>query len=366
MALASRVLTEPLNSRAPTPSGKASISQTPEDDTMKNWLLAALMALVAVTTTLPADVEAKRLGSGGSAGMQRSMPARNDSAATPAKPAPAAQPGQQAGQQAGAAPAAAPKRNWMGPIAGLAAGLGIAALMSHLGLGEAFGNFLMMALLAVAAIALVAFLMRRFGSKGKTAPAAGDWAPAGAGAAGSSAGSGAQVAWPAAMQRSNAQEGSAAASFGQAGNSAGFNSASAPAFEPIGAAPTAAANLPADFDQAGFERIAKMIFIRMQAANDSGDLNDLRSFTTPEMFAHIRLELQERGNAPQTTDVVDVAAEVLDLTRDTDRDIVSVRYHGQIREAAGAPVTSFDEIWHLVQPRDGSRNWAISGIQQTN
>lgn len=335
---------------------------------MKNWLLAALVALVAVTAALPADVEAKRLGGGGSAGFQRSMPARStpDGGATPAKQAPAAQPGQQAGQQAGAAPAAAPKRNWMGPIAGLAAGLGIAALMSHLGMGEAFGNFLMMALLAVAAIALVAFLMRRFGSKGKAAAAAGDWAHAGAGAAGNSAGSGAQVAWPAAMQRSHAQEGSAAASFGQAGNPAGFNSASAPAFEPIGAAPLAAASLPADFDQAGFERIAKMIFIRMQAANDSGDLNDLRSFTTPEMFAHVRLELQERGNAAQTTDVVDVAAEVLDLARDTERDIVSVRYHGRIREAVDAPVTPFDEIWHLVQPRDGSRNWAISGIQQTN
>ena len=38
-----------------------------------------------------------------------------------------------------------------------------------------------------------------------------------------------------------------------------------------------------------------MIFIRMQAANDSGDLNDLRAFTTPEMFAAVKLDLQERG-----------------------------------------------------------------------
>jgi predicted lipid-binding transport protein (Tim44 family) len=358
-----------LNTQAPPPSGKALISQFLEDDTMKNWLLAALMALVAVTT-LPPDAEAKRLGGGGSAGFQRSMPARStpDGAGTPAKQAPAAQPGQPAGQQAGAAPAAAPKRNWMGPLAGIAAGLGIAALMSHFGMGEAFGNFLMMALLAVAVVALVAFLMRRFGNKRNPAAAGPEWAQAGANAAGNSAGSSTQVAWPAAMQRSNAQEGSAAASFGQAGNSAGFNPASAPAFEAIGATPSTApvVSLPADFDQAGFERIAKMIFIRMQAANDSGDLNDLRTFTTPEMFANIRLELQERGTATQTTDVVDVSAEVLDLMRDTDRDIVSVRYHGKIREEVGGPVTPFDEMWHLVQPRDGSRNWAISGIQQSH
>ena len=57
---------------------------------------------------------------------------------------------------AGAAPA---KRSWMGPIAGLAAGLGLAALMSHLGMGEAFANFLMMALLAVALFFVIRLVM---------------------------------------------------------------------------------------------------------------------------------------------------------------------------------------------------------------
>ena len=33
-----------------------------------------------------------------------------------------------------------PRRSWLGPIAGLAAGLGLAALMSHLGFGAEFGN----------------------------------------------------------------------------------------------------------------------------------------------------------------------------------------------------------------------------------
>jgi hypothetical protein len=90
--------------------------------------------------------------------------------------------------------------------------------------------------------------------------------------------------------------------------------------------------LPADFDSAGFERIAKMIFIRLQAANDSGDLNDLRAFTTPEMFAAIKLDLQERGGVAQRTDVVRVDAEVLDVASEADRQIVSVRFHGLIRE----------------------------------
>ena len=75
-----------------------------------------------------------------------------------------------------------------------------------------------------------------------------------------------------------------------------------------------------------------MIFIRMQAANDSADLNDLRAFTTPEMFAAIKLDLQERGAKAQRTDVVRVDAEVLDVASEAERQIVSVRFHGLIRE----------------------------------
>jgi predicted lipid-binding transport protein (Tim44 family) len=106
-----------------------------------------------------------------------------------------------------------------------------------------------------------------------------------------------------------------------------------------------------------------MIFIRMQAANDTGDLNDLRSFTTPEMFAVAKLELQDRGGKAQTTDVVHVDAEVLDLAKEGERQVVSVRFHGQIREDIGAPVADFDEIWHLTRFGDNPA-WSIAGIQQ--
>ena len=99
------------------------------------------------------------------------------------------------------------------------------------------------------------------------------------------------------------------------------------------AAPMVAARLPADFDAEGFSRIAKMIFIRMQAANDTGDLNDLRSFTTPEMFAAAKMDLQDRAGAAQTTDVVHVDAQVLDLVKEGERHTVSVRFHGQMPPA---------------------------------
>jgi predicted lipid-binding transport protein (Tim44 family) len=237
----------------------------------------------------------------------------------------------------------------MGPLAGLAAGLGLAALMSHMGLGEEFGNFLMLALLAVAAVFLVRFLLHRFG------PAAQRGAPAaGLQFAGQGAGAG-TLPIP-----------------GSSGSGWGGSSPPPTNLQPMvepDAAPASAAqaapSLPADFDAAAFERIAKMIFIRMQAANDAGDLNDLRTFTTPEMFASARLDIQERGASSQQTDVVKIDAQVLDFAAEAQRNVVSVRFHGLVREEKDGTAQPFDEVWHLVKPTDGSREWAIAGIQQT-
>jgi predicted lipid-binding transport protein (Tim44 family) len=125
----------------------------------------------------------------------------------------------------------------------------------------------------------------------------------------------------------------------------------------------AAANIAAlGSDAASFERSAKMIFVRMQAANDAADLEDLRKFTTPELFASLRLDLQERGQAQNQTDVVQLNASVVDTAQEGTQQIVSVRFDGLIREDLGGVANPFAEIWHLVRPLDGSRDWAIAGI----
>lgn len=299
---------------------------------MKRILLSVFLSVLSLTF-VAANVEAKRLGGGGISGMKRQTPPPQPAQAVPAKPA--ATPGTPA---AAAAPAAAaPKRSWMGPIAGIAAGLGIAALMSHFGMGGEMGNILTMILLAGAAFFVIRFLMRRFG-------------PAAANRQGNLA--------PLGMQFAGAG--------GPALNTApafGSGSGSVGAVEPSLAAPVS--NLPAGFDAPAFERIAKLIFIRMQAANDAGNLDDLRQFATPEMFATFRLELQERQVKAQQTDVVQLNAQVLDFAQEPERQIVSVRFHGLIREEKDGATTTFDEIWHLVKPADGSREWAIAGIAQT-
>jgi predicted lipid-binding transport protein (Tim44 family) len=296
---------------------------------MKSFVVALAVALVAATS-MPGDAYARRIGGGGAAGMQRSLPPRAAPEA-PRPTSPAVAPATPNAAAAAAPAAAAAKRSWLGPIAGLAAGLGIAALMSHLGLGEAFGNILTLLLIAGLAFFAIRFLLRRF-------------APQAATRAGR-------------MQFAGAGTGASPQTVGLAPQAAGSG----------GVAPTAtAASLPAGFDADAFARVAKMIFIRMQAANDVGDLNDLRAFTTPEMFAAVRLELQERGPSAQRTDVVRVDAEVLDVTSEADRQVVSVRFHGLIREVTEGVAEPFDEVWHLVKPSDGSREWAIAGIQPSN
>ncbi len=349
--------------------------------THKSWLVGAALLVMSAALIAPTASEAKRLGGGKSQGMQRTAPDQ----AKPQSPPPQ----QAAPQPAGAAPAAAGatgaaaaagKRSWMGPIAGLAAGLGLAALMSHLGMGEQFANFLMIALLGVAAIFLVRFLMRRFG--GGLQQQRGQLATAGA-----AAGAGASPPWNGSARnaqpdfrpvvRDEVTEPAAFNALPQAGASAGAGagaevSVTGQPLRPLGGSGLAmpatdqprSLRLPEGFDIPAFERIAKMIFIRMQAANDAGDLDDLRRFMTPEMFAEARIDLHDRGADKQHTDVEKVDAEVIDFAQENGRAIVSVRFHGLVREAKDATPTAFDEVWHLSKPDDDSNAWAIAGIQQ--
>jgi predicted lipid-binding transport protein (Tim44 family) len=204
------------------------------------------------------------------------------------------------------------------------------------------------------------FLLRRFGPGANRTPAM-------AGAGAGSSGMNSPVAWPQAAPREPMLE-------RQTMDRLSAPSSTPPSstvtditpITPIAPAEPAVtrAFVPAAFDAESFTRTAKMIFIRLQAANDTADLDDLRRFTTPELFASIRLDIQDRGDKPQTTDVVKVDAEVLDVVNESDRQIVSVRFHGQVVEEKGAAPTAFNEVWHLVKPHDDSHAWAIAGIEQ--
>lgn len=302
---------------------------------MKTFSLLAAVLALGLTLSTPDAEAAKRLGGGSSSGMQRNMntPDRAPSAA------PAQAPTASAATRAPAtatAPQAQPKRSWMGPLAGLAAGLGLAALASHLGFGEELASMMMIGLLVMAVLVVVGLIMRR--------RAAGPQ-PALAGANGMQYSAPAPRAQDFGTQRSTLDP--------MPGTTAQ-------------AAATAAAGrtLPADFDEAAFVRQAKVNFIRLQASHDAGNLDDLREFTTPEMFAELKTNILGRADSAQQTDIVQIDAHVLEVVEEASRYVVSVRYSGLVREDRDAAPEQIDEIWHLVKPRAGNGGWLLAGIQQ--
>lgn len=294
---------------------------------MKKLVLTLLVAFAGIGL-IAQDADAARLGGGRSFGMSRSTapmqkaaPAPNAPAApahaAPATPAaPAAAP---AAAAAGAKPAAGASR-WLGPIAGLAAGIGLAALLSHFGLGEGMANMLMILLLVMAAVFVFRLLFRK------------------------------------------SQPSQHAAYAGAGSAPMHFEPSAAPMAPMAGAA--AVRNVPAGFDTEGFLRQAKLNFIRLQAANDTGNLDDLKQFLAPEVFAEVQMQYEERRHAKQETDVQQLEAELLEVVTDGNQHIASVRFSGAIREDAAGAAQPFAEIWHLVKPVSGERGWQVAGIQQ--
>jgi predicted lipid-binding transport protein (Tim44 family) len=278
---------------------------------MKRFAILLTIVLTCLTL-LATSAEARRFGGGSSIGKQRTM-----STPTPRTPAAAPAPGTP-GQPATPQPAG---NRWLGPLAGLAIGAGLGAMFAGGGMGGmggAMGSMLMI-VLAVVAVMFVISMFRR-----KQQPA---------------------------MQYT--------------GPGTPYGRALEPVQQPLsGGSPAVAANIPADFPVESFLRSAKTSFIRLQAANDRKDLNDIREYTTPEMFAEVSMQLQERGDAPQKTDVVAVNAELLEVNTENDFAIASVRMNGQLRENDGAP-ESFDEIWHVQKNlKDSKSVWLLAGIQQ--
>lgn len=301
---------------------------------MKKFLLALMLTLGAASMVV-SEAEAKRLGGGGSFGRQSQSINRP---ATPQQPAQSqAAPASQS-QQAGAPGATAPKpaSPWRNILGGALLGLGLGALLSHLGIGGALASIistiLMVALLALA----VMFIVRLFRAK--------------------NGGSGArQHAYAGAQPMTRTPE---------IGSRIEEPRVQPAAFQAQPMSSGSDLMVPADFEVQPFLRNAKTYFIRLQAAWDRADINDIREFTTPEMFGELRLQLQERGASPNHTDVASLDAEMLRVEKVGDDYLASVKFSGMIKEAENAPAEAFNEVWNLSKPVSGNGGWVLSGIQQ--
>lgn len=332
---------------------------------MKRILVMLMVALFSAVMFAP-EADARRMGGGRSFGKQSDLMKRD-----------AARPPAQSGQQAGAPPAsgaaagAAGGRSWMGPIAGIAAGLGLAALASYLGLGEEFGMIILMALVFVAVLVAVRMFMarRNGGAIGRGPKPAYAGAGQGAGAHGAhGADAPSSRPWTARTASGGAAGGTSGSAWAPAaagGSAAGGGPAAAGAAVAAAGSP----NIPADFDADRFIRGAKVNFVRLQAAFDNNRPDDLREFTSPEMFAELSLDLMQRGQNEQTTDVVTLDARLLGVERTGEAEateLASVRFEGMLRESSEEAATPFVEVWNFTRPADRSAGWVLAGIQQVS
>ncbi len=299
-----------------------------------NKLILGFGALLIGLALIVPDADAARVGGGRSLGAQRSITNAPPSAA----PARQAQQTQQAApaKQPSAAPAGAQPQPASGlsrwaPILG---GLAVGGLLGAMFGGSGIGSMLMSWLLIGFAVFAVMFLVRLLAQRRAAAGQPLQYAAGGAG------------------YQSLGNETVAAPPPSQA---AGFEGRPAA---------MAAPNVPAGFDVGGFLRAAKLNFMKLQLANDTGNLDELREFATPELYEELKKDVLARGGHRQQTDVISLDADLLEVVSEADRHWASVRFSGQVREIPAAAPEGFEEVWNLSKPVDGSSGWLLAGIQQ--
>jgi predicted lipid-binding transport protein (Tim44 family) len=326
----------------------------------KLWTVV-LVGLVALASV---DAEAaRRLGGGSSVGRQSSNVTQREAGQAPAT-APAQQRQAQQTAPANTAAQAPARRPWGGILGGLAAGLGLAWLAHTLGFGEGFATFLMIALLAVVALAVIGAVMRS--RRGAAAPApAGGYAYQGAGPAPQSA--------PAPRQYNPDKIGNDASARPWERNSMAFDAAKYNNGGQVGVRIGSALEgpqtwgIPAGFDTESFVAAAKRHFVTLQDAWDRADLATLRSMMTDDMMAEIRGQLAEREARPDAvpgrTEVVMLEAQLLGIEDLGHEYMASVEFSGMMREDASAGPSPFREVWNMTKPKAGASGWLVAGVQ---
>lgn len=315
------------------------------------WILTAFLLLAGFNAEA-----ARRLGGGGSIGKQSSNVSQRD--LTPSqgavKPPPSTAP---------ATPAtAAPKRPWGAMLGGLAAGLGLAWLANSLGMGEAFGQFMMFALLALVIMMAIAWFKR----SRKPASVLGS-----TGSAYAFQGASPQSShMPASYRPENVGNDASARPWER--NSMAFDAfkaAPATTGSMIGSGLNGSQSwgIPAGFDTEGFLKSAKANFVSLQAAWDKSDIHALRVMMTDGMLKEIQTQLTEReahvGGPVNLTDVVMIEAQLLGIEDLGDEYMASVEFSGMIREEPSAGPSPFREVWNMTKSKKGPSGWLVAGVQ---
>lgn len=273
-------------------------------------LITVILGIGLILMTMPDVADARRLGGGGSFG---SRPSYSRSFQKPT--APMSSPTQQA------APGASPMRG-RGMFGGLLGGMLMGGLLGSLFFGGPFSGISFIDILLIGG---GLFLLMRFLRSRQEAPQ-----PAG----GPRVHDLHQDAWQ--NLRSTENRTSATAD-----------------------------NVPPGFDSKEFLDGAKAAYTRMQASWDARDLDDLRQFTSPEVFAEVQAQAAA-DPGPGKTEILLLEARLLEVKTLGNQTVATVLFDTMLREdSPSAPAEQVREAWHFSRyETGGSSHWVVEGIQQ--
>lgn len=295
---------------------------------MRQFLALLLVSLLSVTL-LASNADARRMGGGKSFGYHRSYSGPTYSPRQPSyQPAPSYRPQPAPAYQ----PPARSGSRWLGPLAGFAGGALLGSMLFGHGVGGFFGGGGLLGwLILIGIIWLVIRLFR--GSRREEPPY--------------------QAPYQTEPEVPPYQQPQ-------------YQSYAQPQYTPAyGGGPAGGGWRPPGWNDEAFLRQAKTEFIRLQAAFDARDLNDIRQYTTPEVFGEVAMQIQEMGSQPNYTEVTQLNAEMLDVVEENGMLVASVRYSGMIKESRDEPPHPFAEIWHFERPvNQPDAPFRIAGIQQ--
>ncbi|WP_051145029.1 Tim44 domain-containing protein [Thiomicrorhabdus sp. Kp2] len=293
--------------------------------------------------------EAKRFGAGKSFGYSKQVAPKQYN--TPPKAAPA----KPAANTATAGKPVSGASKWLGPLAGLAAGGLLAAML----FGDGFDGLQLFDILLFALIAFVLFKLFARKAQGRSQqeyqPVYSEPEPSHQASYRSEQNAYRQANEPASSNSTSSNTGSIIGADLEDGVGQGVSENAQFLNE-----------IPAWFDEHGFVEGAKSHFITLQKAWDNVDLSEMESYCTPELFSALQQELRgvQAGDNQTVVDTLD--AEVAAMAVDGEYFIVSVRFSGFIQEEAVKGAHAFNEIWHIRRLANDEGNWQVAGIQQTN
>ncbi|MDT8375872.1 MAG: TIM44-like domain-containing protein [Mariprofundaceae bacterium] len=272
---------------------------------MKKLLVLSMVAIFTLTMVGVEEADARRFGGGSSFGKSRMFK----------------QPAQQRTPTQKATPASAQRGSAGTGMMGMIGGLALGGLLGAMFFGGAFEGINLFDILIFGALLFVLFKLI-----------------------------GRRAASPMAFAGSRQEQGS-----GRFGAAAEGSPARGQAVTP-------------DIDRQFFLGAARDIFVRMQAAWDRKDMDEIRGFCMPEVASRIELEMNTLGEKTTRTEVATLDAEITDAWVESNLEWVAVHFTAMIQEQEDGVETATHEVQeHWIfqhDPNSDDPTWYLAGIQQ--